>query len=48
MLKTKQEMLFGKLFIYLMIFVTAKCACHHHGCRIGVCYPANYHRQTVI
>lgn len=29
-------------------FFTAKCACHHHGCRIGVCYPANYHRQTVI
>lgn len=26
----------------------AQCACHHHGCRAGVCHSADDHRQAII
>lgn len=25
-----------------------QCPCDHHGCRVGVCNPAKYHRKTAV
>jgi len=35
-------------FIDFCFCFVDKCARHHHGCRAGVCHPAEHNRQTAL